>query len=444
MLYKRAFIIFILTISLSHNFLSMATPKKKIPQDGYISAYGPVQNMWRLYTYISGHDRRNEMLESIRNNDKEEFKKNFMEGDLVTQSDLVIEIILNNKVDLAKMLDEELDIDIKAVVRHYILHNKKNPHELMQMLIQQHGAESIPMLQFLHQRGFDLATKDAQGNSINFFVLEKGDKLLFDELTNIIDIDEPNNNGDTLLHAVAQKQDPYYLETVLQKKHTINAQNKKGETALFIAAKNNDLEKIKQLSAAHADVNIANTEGITPGHIAASGTCSLESAKIIFESNMDSNLIDSQGNSIEKTLQDKQYQECVKKVESLTNNDSVCHYTQSCNHIQSIYTLFRQSKLNRLQRKTRKIKEEKKELIEQEASVKLKQLDGEMQRLADERAQREAEKQKLEEDRKRQLDDLMKEMDPFEQALAQELSSQDNNPCLHQDYQQEKNSDDSH
>lgn len=442
---KKALIIVSIALALSNGFLVAEGAKKRVPQEGYISNYGPIQNLWRLYNYASGHNRKSAILEAIKNNDKENFKRNFIEGDLVHQSDLVIEVIVNNKVELLKMVDEELNIDIKAVADSYAIKHKKSSHELPHALVERHGSDAIPMLHFLHQRGFALAEKDAKGNNIAHNALEKKDKQLYNELVeNIIDTNVQNNDGDNLLHATARLHDSYYFAQALKKNSEFNAQNNQGETPAFIATKNSDSEKLKLLSNIGADVNIANNDGTTPGHIAASGACSAPVAKIIFESNMNPKAMDNKGVTVQKTLKNAMHRECIKKITKITNKKSFSEYKQRCNHLALIEHYFIQSRLQDLNQRTKKLKEEKNRLIELGVSLNRERLDQQAQQLENELELIKLEKHELEERRANEYAGPH-DIDELQEVLTEELDQQKTNPTVAPTSdEKEKKHDDSH
>ncbi len=406
---KKAIIIVGLAVAFT-NTIQAKNPKKKVPQEGYISNYGPLQNLWRFYNYASGHNRKKEILEAIKGNDKEAFKKNFMEGDLVNQTDIVVEIIVNNNLELLQLVDEELHIDIKAVVEKHIAHKKNAAHQIPHKLVERHGSKSIAMLYFLNDHGIEIDVKNEEGNTIAHTVK---DKVLVDEVVGkIVDV---------------------------------NSRNNQGETPVFIATKNNDFEKIKMLTTAQADVNIPNNEGITPGHIAASGNCSAACAKIIFESNMDPKAVNQEGISVKKTLGNTRHRECIKGLGKIKDKQTFSTYKKRCTHLTTIEHYFKQGYLKGLEQRIKKLKEEKNHLIDLETTLSEKELAQRKQLLEEQLARLELEKQKIEENRKNRQAELH-EFEELEEVLNQEILPQEDTTSVHEiaKKEQEKNPDDSH
>lgn len=399
MFYKIIIFIFCLTLSFD---AYLNAENKKVPQQGYISNYGPIQNIWRFCNLASGHNRRKDILDAIKNNDKEAFKKNFLEGDLVDQSDLVIEIIVNNKLEILNIVDEEFNIDIKAVVERYEAAQPKSTQKLPHTLVAKHGPHALDMLYYLKQHGIDVDVKDEEGNTIAHTV---NDRAVLDKIAGMV---------------------------------AINSRNNQGETPVFIATQNNDLEKLRFLKKARADVNIPNNEGLTPGHIAASGRCSAACAKIIFESpSLDPEAVNNEGVSIRKTLGTTVYKECIKGLKKINDTKSLGDHKKRCQHNKQILKYFEKGYLIRLNKKIKALKEEKSNLIELEIALSAQQIEERKKLIEEQLAQLELEKKQIEENKRTRHEEL-NQYEELEEVLQQELTNLENSEQTQHDDKEKK------
>lgn len=380
--------------------LSHAENAKKVPQEGLISNYGVFQNLWRVVNYVKGNNRKQDILEAIHTHNKEAFKNNFIKGDLIQQSDIVVEIILSNNLEFLRILEEEMDVDIKGVIDRYEACNKKSPHELPHALAEKHGSQAEEMFNYLHERGFILNAKNEQGDTIATIALQTKDKKLFKNLLGaIIDPNDSNNNGESLVHKTAYLDDHDYFSIALKSADsaTINSKDNNGKTPLHIATEENDDKKIEALVNSGADVSIGDKEGITPAHQAAAGECSVQCAKIIFNApTMDPKATTNEGKSVRRTLKDAHHR-CLKDIEKIHNRKSKIKYNKHCSLMTGIYNAFKQSRFVHLKDKTQKLIEEKNNLFEQQALLSGEEIEHREKAITDELERIQLEKDKVRE-----------------------------------------------
>lgn len=103
---------------------------------------------------------------------------------------------------------------------------------------------SVDVVKFLIEKGADTSVRDTEGNTLAYYVLNTFDK------------NDPKEFEEKL--------------SFLQKnKVTINATQNNGNSLLHIAAERNNLELLKRLESLNIDINAKNNEGYTALHIAA-------------------------------------------------------------------------------------------------------------------------------------------------------------------------------
>jgi len=88
-------------------------------------------------------------------------------------------------------------------------------------------------------------------------------------LSDGIDIDTVDGDGNTPLMVAAEVGNPRIVDIILSHNPDVNKQNKKGETALMIAAETGQLEICKKLVSHRARVAIRNDDGNTAGSLAS-------------------------------------------------------------------------------------------------------------------------------------------------------------------------------
>lgn len=409
-----------------------AAPIKEVPQAGLISNYGFFQNVWRAINYIQGKNRKNDILEAIRTNNKEAFKNNFMKGDLVEQSDIVVEIILSNNLEFLRILEDEMNVDIKGVIDHYETRNNRHAYELPQALAQKHGSQAEEMFEYLHEHNFALNAKNENGDTIAVIALEKRDKKLFNHLLKtIIRPSESNNNGESLAHKAAYIEDNEYLITVLRADTaSVNSKDHAGKTPLHIATEKSDPKKITELINHGADVSISDNNGVTPAHQAAAGECSVQSAKIIFNApTIDPKVVNNEGKSVRKVLKDTHHRDCLKGIEKICNGKTKTHYSKRCNQMTAIHHAFQQSRFIHLKDKTQKLIEEQNHLFEQQAQLCEEEIERREKAIQDELEKIRLEKEKITEKLALQRTELS---EPHEliASLKQEFEQENATPDL--------------
>ncbi|MDY3526136.1 ankyrin repeat domain-containing protein [Riemerella anatipestifer] len=118
---------------------------------------------------------------------------------------------------------------------------------------------SPELVETLIKKGADINTTDQKGNHLGLYLVESYNKRDKNALENIIskikiltdkgfDLTKPQEDGNTLAHLVAQKQEPKLLAVVKPYIKDINAKNNEGLTALHLSAMiSKDLEMIKLL-----------------------------------------------------------------------------------------------------------------------------------------------------------------------------------------------------
>jgi len=134
-----------------------------------------------------------------------------------------------------------------------------------------------------------------------------------------VDINEPNNEGITALHLIAQKYSLELAEWFIKRVADINAKDKKGETPMDIAIKQGNLELMQLLKDNGAavkansfylrsdakiyewlednganNVNIPGRDGLTPLHVAVK-EYNFEAVKWLLNKGADCNIKDSHG-----------------------------------------------------------------------------------------------------------------------------------------------------
>lgn len=82
-------------------------------------------------------------------------------------------------------------------------------------------------------------------------------------LSDGINIDTVDLDGNTPLMVAAQVGNPRIIDIILSHNPNVNKQNKTGETALMIAAETGQLEIVKKLVAHEANISTRNNEGNT-------------------------------------------------------------------------------------------------------------------------------------------------------------------------------------
>lgn len=88
------------------------------------------------------------------------------------------------------------------------------------------------------------------------------DIKVYRNLLTLIDVNEADENGVTLLMRVAYNRDfPKLIKLLISKGADINAIDKNGNTALIVAAISHNVENANMLLKYNADINIKNNEG---------------------------------------------------------------------------------------------------------------------------------------------------------------------------------------
>lgn len=85
------------------------------------------------------------------------------------------------------------------------------------------------------------------------------------------DLEDRNNEGDTLLHVAAALGCTEWAFVLLERGADPRAKNARGETPLHLAARNDLCDLSERLLGAGADVNDQDSDGDTPLHLAAQG-----------------------------------------------------------------------------------------------------------------------------------------------------------------------------
>lgn len=110
--------------------------------------------------------------------------------------------------------------------------------------------------QFSDSYEFLKAVRDADGNKVNKFLLDRSLRIV-----NTKD----RGTGEGALHIVARRSDALYLRALLQADDANpNLQDNRGNTALIVAVEQNWGEGVGILIKYRANVNLANSAGETP------------------------------------------------------------------------------------------------------------------------------------------------------------------------------------
>ena len=120
------------------------------------------------------------------------------------------------------------------------------------------------VVEFLLSKGADATIKDNKGNNLAFYLSKNyspEDSREFDKKLSLLsekgfDFTQTQENGNTLYHLAANKNDLDLMQRIKDLKLNINAKNKEGNTALHIAAMKSENEMIlKYLVNSGADKN---------------------------------------------------------------------------------------------------------------------------------------------------------------------------------------------
>jgi ankyrin repeat protein len=201
----------------------------------------------------------------------------------------------NKHVNLINLLKNEYHIDIDArdkngrtaLMRSTIEQN----HEIMKQQIElganiritDNARENIlhKSARIGDQKGAQIALQydkgllsdaNVDGNIPVFTAIQNGHFKLAQILLNAgSNNSNTNNEGNSILHEVAKKNNDALLTELLQTNpNLINHKNKNGETPLFFAAHNNNVAAIRNLIQHNAEFRyITNIHGLTPMHDAA-------------------------------------------------------------------------------------------------------------------------------------------------------------------------------
>lgn len=114
---------------------------------------------------------------------------------------------------------------------------------------------------------------DRHGLTALGYAIDRKDPQVVSTLLGIngIDIEQPDNAGNTPLLLAARRNSMPVLELLLDRNVNIQHANRRGETALHYAAQQGNLPMVKRLVKLGANLNAVNIDGATPLLLAAQG-----------------------------------------------------------------------------------------------------------------------------------------------------------------------------
>jgi len=125
-------------------------------------------------------------------------------------------------------------------------------------------------IQRIVKSGFDINTKDKDGNNALFYAVEANNSEVIKSLVKHgININEKNNNGNTPLMIAGTLNKELALNTLLESGADTEIQHITGQTVLHIATLRGNINSVNALIAHGANVNVETNNGYTPLKYAA-------------------------------------------------------------------------------------------------------------------------------------------------------------------------------